>query len=162
MDIPKPLLLFTDGSVNMKTKIGRGAYLAVREQDLSRKTLEPAVRVKRFENTSSTELELQTLLWALNEFPTDGEKVIIYTDSQNILELQGRRERLERKDFRSGKGQLLRHHELYRQFYQMMDQLDCEIVKVKGHQRSIHKGSIERLFTLVDRASRKATREGIR
>jgi len=40
----------------------------------------------------------------------------------------------------------------------MTDQLDCEFVKVRGHQVSNQKDDIDRLFTLVDRASRNALR----
>jgi hypothetical protein len=41
----------------------------------------------------------------------------------------------------------------------MIDQLDCEFVKVRGHQVSNQKDDIDRLFELVDRASRNALRE---
>ena len=40
----------------------------------------------------------------------------------------------------------------------MIDQLDCEFVKVRGHQVSNQKDDIDRFFTLVDRASRNALR----
>lgn len=162
MDTQKNLLLFIDGSVNTKAKVGYGAYLEVWDKDLSPDIPKSSIKVKRFKNTSSTQLELQTLLWALDEIETVSDKVIVYTDSQNIFNLQGRRERLEKNDFKSMNNQPLHHHELYRQFYKMMDHLDCDIVKVKGHQPTIHKGAIERLFTLVDRASRKAMKaEGL-
>jgi len=61
------LLLFTDGSVNTKTKIGYGAYLFLNEEELSGISLKNKVKFKRFENTSSSKLELQTLLYALKE-----------------------------------------------------------------------------------------------
>ena len=44
----------------------------------------------------------------------------------------------------------------------MTDQLDCELVKVRGHQASNQKDDIDKLFTLVDRASRNALRGDIR
>jgi hypothetical protein len=37
--------------------------------------------------------------------------------------------------------------------------LDCEFIKVHGHQASNQKDLIDRLFTIVDRASRKALRK---
>jgi len=112
--------------------------------------------VRRFEHTSSTKLELQTLLWALNDIQVLGRKVIVYTDSQNILGLQGRRDRFEQNDYRSKKNKRLNNYELYQEFYRMTDQLDCELVKVRGHQVSNQKDDIDRFFTLVDRASRNA------
>jgi len=152
------LILLTDGSVNTQSNIGYGAYLAVSERGLSLDSLRTHVKVRRFENTSSTKLELQTLLWALSDIQALGSKVIVYTDSQNIMGLQGRRDRFEQNDYRSKRNKRLKNYELYREFYRMIDQLDCELVKVRGHQVSNQKDDIDRLFTLVDRASRNALR----
>ena len=152
------LILLSDGSVHAQSKVGYGAYLAVPETGLSLEDLISHVRVKRFTQTSSTKLELQTLLWALSDFQVSGRKVIIYTDSQNIIDLPGRREQLERKAYRSSKNRLLNNHELYQEFYRMTDLLDYELVKVHGHLASKQKEDIDRLFTLVDRASRQALR----
>ena len=150
------LILLTDGSVNAQSKIGYGAYLAVSERGLPLDSLRARVKVRRFEHTSSTKLELQTLLWALSDIQTLGGKVIVFTDSQNIIGLKGRRDRLVQNDYRSKKNKRLNNYELYQEFYRMIDQLDCELVKVRGHQVSNHKDDIDRLFTLVDRASRNA------
>ncbi len=152
------LMLFTDGSVNTQSNIGYGSYLAVSECGLSLDTLRPCVKVKRFEHTSSTKLELQTLLWALSDIQALGRKVIVFTDSQNIMGLQGRRDGFEQNDYRSKNNKRLNNYDLYQEFYRMTDQLDCELVKVRGHQVSKQKDDIDRLFTLVDRASRNALR----
>ncbi|MDX2495014.1 MAG: ribonuclease H [Desulfuromusa sp.] len=152
------LTLLTDGSVNTQSKIGYGAYLAVSEPGLSLEELTTRVKVKRFEQTSSTKLELQTLLWALSDIQKIDRKVIIYTDSQNIIGLPGRRDRLEQNDYRSNKNKLLNNYELYQQFYRLTDLLDWKLVKIPGHQLSNQKSEIDQLFTLVDRASRKALR----
>ncbi len=151
-------MLFTDGSVNTQSRIGYGAYLAVSERGLSLDSLIACVKVMRFEHTSSTKLELQTLLWALGDIQALGNKVIVYTDSQNIMGLPGRRERFEQNSYRSKKNKPLNNYELYQEFYRMTDQLHCKFVKVRGHQVSNQKDDIDRLFTLVDRASRNALR----
>lgn len=152
------LMLFTDGSVNTHSNIGYGAYLAVPEGGLSLDSLRMSVKVRGFEHTSSTKLELQTLLWALSDIQALGSRVIVYTDSQNIMGLQGRRDRFEQNDYRSKKNKRLNNYELYQEFYRMTDQLDCEFVKVRGHKVSNQQDDIDRLFTLVDRASRNALR----
>lgn len=152
------LMLFADGSVNTHSKIGYGAYLAVSERGLPLDSLRPRVKVRRFEHTSSTKLELQTLLWALSDIQALGSRVIVYTDSQNIMGLQGRRDRFEQNDYRSKKNKRLKNYELYQEFYRMTDQLDCEFVKVRGHRASNQKDDMDKLFTLVDRASRNALR----
>ncbi len=155
------LMLFTDGSMNQKANVGYGAYLVVAEYGLSLDVLKSQVKVRRFENTSSTKLELQTLLWALSDIDVNGRKVTVYTDSQNIMGLPGRRDWLEKNDYRSRKNKRLENYKLYQEFYEMTDQADCEFVKVGGHQTSSLKNEIDWLFTLVDRASRRALREMI-
>jgi ribonuclease HI len=152
------LMLLADGSVNTRSNFGYGAYLAVSERRLALDLLRPRVKVRRFEHTSSTKLELQTLLWALSDIQGLGSKVIVYTDSQNIMGLPGRRDRFEQNDYRSMKNKRLNNYELYQEFFRMTDQLDCEFVKVHGHQVTNQKDEIDRLFTLVDRASRNALR----
>ena len=152
------LMLFTDGSVDTQSNIGYGAYLVAPKVRLSLDSLKSRVKVKAFEHTSSSKLELQTLLWALSEIQALANKVIVYTDSQNIMGLQARRDRLMRKDYRSRNHRRLNNYELYQEFYIMTDQMDCEFVKISGHQVSNQKDDIDRLFTLVDRASRRALR----
>jgi len=153
------LYLFTDGSVHVQSKIGYGAQLFITEDELTSDNLKLRVKTKRFENTSSTQLELRTLLWALSEIGETESKIIIYTDSQNITGLLDRRKRLEQSNYSSKTGKLLKNIELYKEFYKIIDSIDCEIVKVQGHQSSRKKNEIEQIFTLVDKASRKALRK---
>ena len=65
--IPDELLLLTDVSVNVQLNIGYGAYLAISEEGLSLDLLRARVKVQRFENTTSTKLEVQTVIWALRD-----------------------------------------------------------------------------------------------
>lgn len=153
------LMLFIDGSVNTRSKIGYGACLAVSEPGISLDLAMTRIKVKRFTQTSSTKLELQTLLWALGDIEASGRNVIVCTDSQNIVGLPGRRRRLEQNNYRSKKNRSLNNAELYREFFTVIDSLDCEFVKVRGHRVSNQKDEMDRLFSLVDKASRKALRE---
>jgi len=153
------LLLFTDGSVDTETKIGYGAYLLLTDTDLGLENLNSQIKVQRFEHTSSSRLELQTLLWALGELETAGCRLTIYSDSQNIIGLPARRERLEANDFHSQQNRKLNNYQLYEEFYRLTDQHNCQFVKVRGHQPTKQKSLIEQVFSLVDRASRKALRD---
>jgi ribonuclease HI len=157
------LQLFTDASVNTQVKVGYGAYLVVNEECKPIETFKDKVKIKRFEQTSSTKLELQTLLWALDEIIILDEQsditITIYSDSQNIIGLPGRRSGLERNDYCSVKNKKLKNHELYQEFYRLISSIKCELVKVAGHQKSGNKDDINRLFSLVDKASRRALRE---
>ncbi|HBM85742.1 MAG TPA: ribonuclease H [Opitutae bacterium] len=153
-------LIFTDGSVHTQSGIGYGAALALSEHELAYApaTLKPRVVVRKFTDTSSTKMELQTLLWALSDLPTSDAAVIVYTDSQNIISLPGRRSRFEAHDYHSQKGLPLRNAELYQAFFRLYDRLNVQLVKVKGHKAAKQKDPIDRIFTLVDRASRNAHR----
>ena len=153
------MILFVDGSVDARSKIGYGAYLTISDADIPQEELKKYVKVKRFERTSSTKLELQTMLWALGDIQAAARKVIVYTDSQNIVGLRGRRERLEKNDFRNSKDKRLNNYDLYQQFFKIIDLMDCDFFKVRGHLRAEQKDDIDQLFSLVDRASRKALRE---
>jgi ribonuclease HI len=157
------LQVFTDGSVNTRLKVGYGAYLVVTDQCTSVDRLKDKVKIKRFEKTSSTKLELQTLLWALNEIIGLADEnditITIYTDSQNIIGLPGRRNRLEKSHYYSSKNKRLNNYELYQEFYRLTSSVNCRLVKVSGHQVSNDKDDIDRLFELVDKGSRRVLRE---
>jgi ribonuclease HI len=153
-------ILLSDGSVNTQTKIGYGAYLLLLTEESNRpmEELETRIQLKRFEQTASTQLELQTLLWALSQLPQQVDQLTIYSDSHNIISLPQRRPRLEQQNFIAANGKTLSQAELYRQYFHMTDRLNCTFVQLQGHQPDRNKGTIEKIFTLVDRASRRALR----
>jgi ribonuclease HI len=150
--------MFVDGSMDAQSKTGYGAFLIVSEPVLSPEMLKKNVKIKRFVNTTSSRLELQTLLWALNDITTAESEVFIYTDSQTIIGLMQRRAGLETKNYYSAKNKRISNHDLYREFFSITDILNIKLFKVQGHQPTRHKDEIHRLFTLVDRASRNAMR----
>ena len=153
------ILLFTDGSVNPKTNIGYGAYLVMDEDKLSNNLQVEDIKTKKFENTSSTKLELETMLWALSEIDLENCKIIIYTDCQNIIGLNGRREGFEKNHYISRTNKLIKNHELYKEFYKNMDITESKFIKIKGHRKNSNKNEIDKIFTLVDKASRAALRK---
>jgi len=155
--------VFTDGSVNTQLKVGYAAYLIVTDQNGSIDQLKNSVKIKRFENTSSTKLELQGLLWSLQEVISLNSQsdvlITIYTDSQNIISLPERRVALEQNKYLSSNKKRLNNYELYQDFYRLTAILQCELEKVVGHQVSSKKEHVDRVFALVDKASRRALRE---
>lgn len=164
------IALFTDVSINTNLKIGFGAYLMIPESYLQEKSydlIKKEVKLKKFESTSSTKLEIETLLWALEELEKSHKKidlygkVTLYTDSQCIAGLSGRRTKLERFEFKSPSSKTnkeLNNALLYRRFYRFSDRLKFEIIKLKGHSKSIVKDTIHKMFLNVDKGSRKALR----
>ncbi|MEK6729385.1 MAG: hypothetical protein AABY76_05110, partial [Planctomycetota bacterium] len=67
--------LFTDVSLNPVLKLGFGAYLVTPSSFLEmpperiiRPEFVEQIRLRRFDDTSSAKLEVQTILWALEDF----------------------------------------------------------------------------------------------
>lgn len=157
----KKIKLFTDSSVNPQEKIGFGSFLILEEKNISFEDMKKDIKTKRFEDTSSTKLELQTLLWAFEEIKNKDVILEVYTDCQNIIGLQDRREKLEKNNFHSSSGRLMNNHELYKEFFEKIDELNLTFIKVKGHKKNSLKDEIDTIFNLVDKASRSALRENM-
>lgn len=151
--------LFIDVSVNPQIKVGYGAFLVIKEKKPCIETLKGMVKVRKFDDTSSTKLEIQTLLWALNTIQAPGERITVFTDSQNIVGLTARRNRFEQNEYRSRNNQHINLYLLYQSFFDLIDHLECNFIKVKGHKRSHQKNEMDQYFSLVDKASRKALRQ---
>jgi ribonuclease HI len=153
------IYLFTDGSVNPQSGEGFGAYLLLEKKEFFSDKLDEKIKIKQFKNTSSTKLELETLLWAFNDVNLEDYKIVVYTDCQNIIGLKRRRDKFEKNNYITSKGSVIKNHELYKDFLKKLDILDCEFIKVKGHKKTSVKNEIDEIFTLVDRATRKALRK---
>ncbi len=162
-DSKQGLLLFSDGSVNPQTKVGYGAYLLLPASGglLEEVKVDGIVKTKCFTPTTSTKLELQTLLWALGTLETVDCPLTIYTDSQNIVGLPQRRKQLEQNGFCNKAGRCLNNAELYREFYRYVDRFECSFVKLSGHLPTRQKTEIDCLFSFVDKASRQALRDNV-
>lgn len=160
----KDRALFADVSVDPKLRIGVGAYLAISAsffeaplRILNSDEVANLIKVKRFEDTSSSKLELQTVLWALQEQPGPlKRKISLYTDSQCVSGLLKRRPRLMASDFLSKRtGRPLKNALLYRSFYECYDALGFDVNKVQGHTRARAGDTIQRIFSFVDKMARK-------
>jgi hypothetical protein len=72
--------------------------------------------------------------------------------------MNSRRKKLEENDYYARNGKRLKNHELYKQFYQRTDNLNITFTQIKGHTLASRKSNLDMIFSLVDRASRKALR----
>lgn len=151
--------LLTDCSVSPHVRFGIGGYLCIENFEEPVEKLIESIQLKSFEGVTSTELELKTLIWALNDFKMPPKNLFVYTDSQNIAGLLKRRNRLEENDFRNNLGGVLKHAKIYKAFYRLIDELKFEVIKVKGHSKSNDQSEEERIFSLLDRCTRKELRE---
>ncbi|MCP4623282.1 MAG: ribonuclease H [bacterium] len=165
----KHYALFTDASLDPRRKCGVGVYLlvpttflAASPGSVTRADVTARLKIRRFDNTSSTRLEIQTLIWALEDIcqsTNERNRIALqaYTDSQAITGLPGRRAKLEATAFLSKKtSQPLRNAALYRTFYELHDQLCFEVIKVAGHTRAASRDTIHHIFAYVDQEARKA------
>ena len=157
----KKIKLFCDGSCNPQEKIGYGAYLLIEDNNFDLIFLKSKIIFKKFENTSSSKLEIETLLWALNDIDIKDCIIEVYTDCQNIIGLENRREKLEKNNFQTSSGKLISNYELYKEFFEKLDELNLSFIKVKGHKKTSLKDELDTIFNLVDKASRKALRENM-
>ena len=157
----KNIKLFVDGSLNPQTKIGYGAYLVIEDDNFDLEKLKKSVVLKRFENSSSTKLEIETFLWAIKELDFSDVFIEVYTDCQNLIGLESRQERLEKNNFHSSKGKLLSNSELYKEFFLLIQKYNCSFIKVKGHKKNSLKDEIDKIFNIVDKLSRERLREDL-
>lgn len=119
------------------------------------------VEVHCFSPCSSSSLELLTLIWAFELLGEKARGVTVFTDSQTIVGLPGRRDSLEALGFCSRSDKPLSQGSLYRSFYDIIDRFAPRIEKVKGHRPKSEKTQRDLFFSLVDRASRSALRNGL-
>lgn len=163
--LTKDFALFIDGSVSPVHKLGVGAYIMVPASFLEtssgvigRDKITERLKVQRFEGTSSTRLELQTVLWALTENRQGPQgSLTIYSDSQCVSGLLKRKPRLLAGGFLSKKtNRQLGNASLYRTFYELHDEFGFHVVKVAGHSNSRFHDTAQRIFSFVDKEARKA------
>ncbi|MBW2194398.1 MAG: ribonuclease H [Deltaproteobacteria bacterium] len=161
--------LFTDVSLNPGLKVGVGGYLIVPESFVKTPSnlikiseLDEILVLRRFEDTSSTKLEVQTVLWALEEYCngstiSESGKLHIYSDSQCVEGLLSRRARLESSGFHCrGGNRLLKNASLYGKYYEFHDRLKFDVTKVAGHTPSRSRNTVQRIFSFIDQKVRKA------
>jgi predicted GIY-YIG superfamily endonuclease/ribonuclease HI len=161
----KDFAQFTDVSVNPIFKIGVGASLVLPApcltipfSEIEKSEITGRIALRRFEDTSSTKLELETVLWALGEHIKRSKgRLNLYTDSQCISGLLKRKPELLDRDFLSRKTNLpLRNAPLYRRFYAFHDEFGFKMIQVDGHSKTRVRDTAHRIFSIVDREARRA------
>ncbi len=160
--------LFTDVSLDPKRRRGLGAYLFVPvsfieapHHSIAKSAASERLVVRRFEDTSSTKLEVQTVLWALEDLQSELKlnhtaTLQVYSDSQCVAGLLRRRPALTAKGFISKRtNHELTNASLYRKFYEFHDKIGFEVNKVAGHSRACSHDTVHRIFSFVDRKVRQ-------
>ena len=105
--------------------------------------------------------EIKATLMALKACPKN-RNVVLYTDCQTTCGLISRRTKLEQTNFISqSKQQPLANADLYQEFYLLFDQIKPEIHWIKGHSPDKNMNHIQKIFSHLDKATRKKLRDNI-
>ena len=169
------ITIFTDASFDPASQQGiggyflaPGSYLEQQVERIEKSAITNQIRLRLFENTSSTRIEVETVLRALEEYLVKFSKsqrgnLFIITDSQCISGLLQRRSKLEINNFYSkNKNKLLKNAELYKKFYELYDIQKFEVIKITGHSPKRSHDSIHRIFSFIDKEVRKTLRRKLK
>ena len=151
--ILKSITIYTDGSCHTQLKIG--AWAAVILVDGKKKIL-----TGKAENTTHNRMELTAVIDALmyvqNNYGVSREIKII-SDSQYVIGLTAREQKLSANDFITKKGKPVQNADLVKQLLFLLNTMNVNLEKIKAHQQ---KTGVDDYNIEVDKLSRKLVREG--
>jgi ribonuclease HI len=144
--------IYTDGSCHTQKRIG--AWVAIVLTGTEKKILSGIV-----ENTTHNRMELLAVIKALefvkNTHPGN-HPITVFSDSQYVIKLSDREEKLLSRNFQSSKGIGIQNADLVTQLLALFSTLPVELIKVKAHLR---KTGTENYNIEADKLSRKMVRE---
>jgi ribonuclease HI len=147
--------IYTDGSCHTKACIG--AWAAIVLVGTEKHLLNGLVT-----DTTNNAMELTAVIKAIeyvNDHYTGINNIKIISDSQYVVGLIDRREKLVRLDYCSQKGKPLPNAALVKQLLQQALAFDIEFVKIKAHQKvSEH----TQYNVQADTLSRKLVRDAVK
>lgn len=151
------IAVFTDGSYDPDSL--KGSWAGIVLWDGNRETL---TGLK--DNTSQHEMELLAISEALQfiwKHINPINEIVVYTDSEYVKNLEKRRERLERNQFITKKGNVVKNSQLIQHFFTQMDELPLEIIRTPSHQKR-GLSEVSDYNREVDKLARKILRKEIR
>lgn len=86
------------------------------------------------------------------------DRIEVYTDSEYIVNLPGRRSQLEKKGFRTRRGEPVKNSPMIRRLYELLDRYPVELIKVESHARA-GQDEITDYNRRVDKKSRELLRK---
>lgn len=179
----KRIIIFSDGSVHPQSQTGVGAYLILDADEFTslkhqyiklkhqNRTGEAQlnldvlpIHTQIFSPTSSTTLELETIIHAMEYLKSTYPKYTLYithyTDSQNIISLKNRQYKLEQNNYLSKRTNLpIKHKSLYLTYYRLTQMMQIKSIKLKGHTQKSEINFEQVIFKKVDQYARKNLRQ---
>ena len=146
--------IFTDGSCNSVYGIGGWAAIIISGKD------EMLLKGKELETTHNR-MELLAVIKALEYIENQNlanYKIIVNSDSQYVVRLIERKEKLQAAEFLTKKGNVVRNRDLVENILNFIESLNLEFVKVKAHQKKTEERNYNRD---VDKMARKIVREAV-
>ena len=156
-------IFFSDSSFDPGSKSGVAGFLMVRESDVADSPRQaPSVQTSVILGTTCSRLEVESVLVVLHrirELSLAGQAVI-YTDCKTVVELPGRRIRLESGGYvGKSSGKILANADLYKIFFSLIDELSPVFIWIKGHRETRLNDNFDNLFSIVDKSTRKELRK---
>lgn len=163
--------IWTDASCSPPHSIAVGGYICLTEGELHQLETIPISCIKAKINShltfkdylskKSTWTEIKIILDVLSLFSAKN-KITLFTDCQTVCDLLKRKEKLEKNHFKSRTGCPLTNAALYQAFFEKINQLQVNIIKLKGHHPSTHQKTVfENIFAILDKECRKKLRSKI-
>ena len=122
------IVVYTDGSCHTQLLVGAWAAIIFKGSD--RIVLSGVAH-----HTTHNRMELQSVIEAL-KYSADkysGLTVHIYTDSQYVVGLEGRRDKLTKATFKTNAGTDIQNVDLVKELWALQDQLSVKFTKVEAH-----------------------------
>lgn len=151
MTLPS-ITIYTDGSCHTQLSIGAWASVILFNDD---KKILTGTAI----DTTHQRMELMAAIEALNyvqsQFP-EVAHINLVSDSQYVIGLQARRQKLEAANYNSKQGEPIQNADLVQMLYQLSTNLILTFTKVKAH---LKKTGLDDFNIEVDKLCRKLVRE---
>lgn len=125
------ITIFTDGSCH--TQLRTGGWASILFIESKKIILEGSER-----NTTHQRMELTAVIESLKYLQALnllGQAITIYPDSQYVVDLLKRKDRLAQADYKTKKLSPIRNLDLVRELLPFMERTNIQFVKIKSHQR---------------------------
>ena len=149
--------IYTDGSCHTQQKIGGWAAIIFWENE--------KIELKGFiENTTHSAMEILAVLKALDSL-VDKKNAITFTkieiisDSQYVVRILNRKEKLKANNFLTKKNNPIRNVELVKKLIEKIETLPLFFTKIKAHQKATSEINYNRV---VDKLAREQVRNQIK
>lgn len=150
-----PIHIYTDGSCHTASKTGAWAALLLLPSGI--------VKIQGIVyDTTHNRMELEAVLQAvhyLKENELNYSELSVFSDSQYVVRLDERREKLKKQNFRTKKGNAIRNEILVRRLIQILESEPIHFIKVQAHQK---KSTIVNYNREVDILVRQVLRQQIK